>query len=166
MFLKPLQSHPRCDCFICLPGKLTLAGNHLYFSLIEVLFFWILQSKRTLIQSANRLSKSPPWPGIGWEVGVTLRWSASCLVLRTSQSIGRGKTHQMAIRKCVWVKGKEACWQMTAWGVYTTGTFPKNLNALEVFRKGLVVHCLEAEVWPGKWLSPAHPRWVINWTLQ
>ena len=69
MFLKPLQSHPRCDCFICLPGKLTLAGNHLYFSLIEVLFFWILQSKRTLIQSANRLSKSPPWPGIGWEVG-------------------------------------------------------------------------------------------------
>lgn len=45
MCLKPLQSHPRCDYFICLPGKLTLAGNHLYFSLIEVLFSWILQSK-------------------------------------------------------------------------------------------------------------------------
>lgn len=42
----------------------------------------------------------------------------------------------------------------------------QELECIGGLSKGLVVHCLEAEVWPEKWLSPAHPRWVINWTLQ
>ena len=68
--LTPLQSHPRSDCFICLLGKLTLAGNHLHFSLLRSCSPESCNLKqRTLIQSANWLNKLPPCPGIGWEMG-------------------------------------------------------------------------------------------------
>lgn len=39
---------------------------------------------------------------------------------------------------CVSKRKKEVCWQQTARWVQRTGTFLKNLKALEVFRKGML----------------------------
>lgn len=41
----------------------------------------------------------------------------------------------------------------------------QELETIGSLSKGLVVHCLEAEVWTGKCLSPALSSWMINWTL-
>lgn len=112
------------------------------------------------------LSNSPV-PGISMEVLDTLRWNKThSLASGTSQLNGRDETYQIVIRKCVWVKGRDR---------YVDRRQPEEFREQKHFSrtwkqksllKRFVVHWLKAEVWTGKWLSPAPSSWVSNWTRQ